>query len=107
MKVSEMIEIMQIDSTEIFRRADLRQIRSFILDSDSTELYDLTYNERLTEGCREMLKRLNKVYKDDENGLDDAMCDYTAAALTYRDVFAEIGMKIGARLTFQLLFENE
>ena len=107
MKISEMLEIMQIDTTEIFRRADIQQIRSFILDNASVEANDLTYNERLAESNSLMLKRLKKVYKDDENELDNALCDFSTMTSTYRDVFTEIGMKANVRIMSQLLCEDK
>jgi len=107
MEVAEMIEIMQINVKDIIKRADLQQIRNFVFDNDPIEVHNLTYNERLAEGTTLMLKRLKSLCKDNEDELDDIMCEYTTAVLTYRDIFLEIGMKSGARLLLQLLFQDD
>ena len=93
---------------EILKRVDLRQIVNFIMDEEysSPEVPVLTYGERLKNGDSLILKRLRKMYGDD-TAFDDALSDYTLAIAAYRDVFTEIGMKAGARLLYQLLFEEE
>ena len=97
----------EISMQDILRRTNLIEIRNVILDGLNPEDYNLSYNERIRKGCREMLKRLNKIYKDDEDGIEYAICEYSAATTAYKEVFTEIGMIIGARLLFQLLYQGE
>jgi len=102
---------MEINVKEIFKRADIKQIRSFLLDGDGEFDDDCygTYEERLNRNSEDIINTLrNIISKDGENvnELHDAMRELTVAFLTYRDVFSEIGMKVGARLLFQLLFDD-
>ena len=102
-------EFVETNVEEILKRADLRQFISFIMDEEysSPKISDLTYDERLKNGDSLILKRLQRIYVDDENELDSALSDYTSAITAYRDVFTEIGMKAGARIMFQLLYQDE
>ena len=101
---------MKTDINEIFARMDLRQIRNFAFDEglDPVELTDnRTYSEQLKDGNKLLLKRLADIYKDDPHGHSDAMIELNGAVRAHRDVFLEIGMKVGARLLFQLLFQDK
>ncbi|MCL2772886.1 MAG: hypothetical protein FWD71_06010, partial [Oscillospiraceae bacterium] len=66
-----------------------------------------TYEDHISEGAALILKRLNEAYRDDPHSRSDAMLELTSAARAYRDVYIEIGMKIGARLLSQLLFLDD
>lgn len=105
----EVTELIATNEKEILRRADLRQIRNFILDdvNINPEINNNTRYERLTEECSLMLKRLEAVYKNNEDELDNALSDYTTAIAAYRDIFTEIGMRAGAKILYQLLCKEE
>jgi len=105
MEINEMLKIMETDIKEVLKCANLQKIRNFMFDNNSIESYNLTYNERLAESSISILKTLKKLCNDDENALDDAICDLNTAVIIYRDVFTEIGMKAGVRLLCQLLYE--
>ncbi|MCL2775901.1 MAG: hypothetical protein FWD71_21530, partial [Oscillospiraceae bacterium] len=66
-----------------------------------------TYEDHISEGAALILKRLNEAYRDDPHSRSDAMLELTSATRAYRDVYIEIGMKIGARLLSQLLFLDD
>ena len=98
---------MTINAKEIFSRMDIQQIRSFVLNGvDSMEMYNCTYDERLEKGNALMIKRLKKLYKN-EDKFSDATDDLCYALLVNSEIYTEIGMKIGARLLLQLLYEND
>ena len=91
---------------EIFERADLQQIREYLLgDTSVLERDTRTYEERLKQNCTPIIKRIEKISKDDQE-LDELFSEYSNAEEAHKDVFLEIGMKVGARLMFQLLCEN-
>ncbi|MCL2772530.1 MAG: hypothetical protein FWD71_04190 [Oscillospiraceae bacterium] len=94
---------------EIFDRADIKQLRKFLLESGGTDndCYG-TYQERLDRNSEDIMYALIRLSKTsrEENQPQAATDDLTAALLTYRDVFTEIGMKVGARLMFQLMYQN-
>ena len=93
---------------EMFKRADLQQFREFLMYG--LELWKppdkQTYGERLKTSCRKIDRRLKSISKDDEE-LDEIYGEFSDATMAYKEVFTEIGMKIGAKLLFQLLLENE
>ena len=98
---------MAINTEEIFKRMNIQQVRSFILDGlDTMEMYDCTYDKRLQKGDELMIKRLKKIYKD-ENDFSDAVDDFYYAQLVNSQVYTEIGMKAATRLIVQLLYEND
>jgi len=98
---------MEINAKDIFARMNLQNIRAFILEGlDPMEVYNCTYDERLQKGNALMIKRLKKIYKG-ETEFSDSVDDFYDALVTNGEVFTEIGMKAGARLLFQLLFQND
>ena len=48
---------------------------------------------------------MKQIYPN-EKEYDEAANDITDAITAYEDVFLEIGMKAGARLLFQLLYQD-
>ena len=95
---------------KIYERADLQQIRHFLLTGGSLrsdkDMRD--YNTRLENDSENIINRFKRIYKDGEKEeFDDAVNDFAEAAASYQDVFFELGMKIGARLLFQLLFQDK
>ena len=98
---------MEIVIKEIFERADMKQIREFILGKGIiAENYYGTYQERLDRDSEDILYTLKRCLKE-EDQLNEAMQELHEAFFAYRDVFTEIGMKVGARLLFQLLYEEK
>ena len=93
---------------QIFERTNVQQIRELLVCGiELGELPDKKpYGERLEDGSLHIVKRLKKFSQDEEEFA--AMYDeFSEAAVAYTNVFLEIGMKAGARLLFQLLYENE
>ena len=91
-----------------FARADLRHIRSFILQGaeDINPDNELPYKARL-ETCSDAIdERLKALYPNRED-YDKAYNDLSTALTVHTDVFTEIGMKLGARLLYQLLISEE
>jgi len=84
-------------------RMDLQQIRAFLLNGEETgEIFSETYEKRIENGERAIHERLEQIYKDG-NELDEALVDLYEALTTYEQVYTEIGMKLAAKLIFQLL----
>jgi len=101
----------KVNVEEIMSRANLTQIRSFIFEARSDpighEFDQLTHDQRLYESSILLTERLEKLYKDNANELQDAMLEYIAAMRAHSNVYAELGMKAGARILFQLLLEDD
>ena len=99
---------MEINVQEMISRLDLQHIRAFALEElpDPIAINSGTYSERLKEGNKFMMDRLKNICGNDEE-LDNATNDFLIALSAYSDVYAEIGIKIGARLLFQLLCKND
>ena len=92
---------------QIFERADIQQIRELL--TGGIELggspEKRSYADRLESGSVYIVKRLRKHSKDEQE-FSDMYDDFSKAMIAYANVFLEIGMKIGARLMAQLLFEE-
>ncbi|MCL2771755.1 MAG: hypothetical protein FWD71_00265 [Oscillospiraceae bacterium] len=99
---------MEINIKEIFERANMHQIREFLvsgLELDG-ELDKRSYSERLEEGSLHIVNRIKNTAKD-EAELDRVYSEFTDATDEYMQVFLEIGMKVGARLLAQMLFQDD
>ena len=91
---------------EIFERADLQQICEFFVSGLETEEPDLRpYGERLEESSLHIVNRMKYITKDEQE-FSDYYDDFSEANTAYTKVFLEIGMKVGARLMFQLLYKD-
>lgn len=92
---------------EYFERVNLQHIRAFVqAGAESGEIDTRTYKQRLDEGKKPLLDFLKSLYSDEmeyEKKLSDMVADAFGA---FEDVNFEIGMKIGARLAYQLFFED-
>lgn len=103
---------MEINVKEIFERANIKQIRAFLLDGGGKiddNCYG-TYKERIERDSEDIVYTLKRLSKDHENGnekFEEAMNDLSQALQTCRDIYSEMGMLIGAKLLFQLLCESE
>ena len=96
---------------EILKHTDLQLIRVFLLHGDAMNIDAIehdarTYEERLKQGEEKIVKRLEKIAKDNDD-LDKIFAEYGDAEEARRDVFFELGMKIGARLLFELLHKQD
>ena len=89
---------------EIYARADIKQIRSFVLEGADAFDDFRTFEQRL-EDQKEIFERLQRLYPD-EIELDDAVSDLSKALNSYENVYTEIGMQIGARIIYQLLLQD-
>jgi len=92
---------------QIFERADIQHICEFLttglgLDGPPDKR---PYADRLKDGSRHIVNRLRK-YSADEQEFAAMYDDFGEATAANTNVFLEIGMKIGARLMAQLLFEE-
>jgi actin-related protein len=100
---------MEINIKEIFNRTDLRHIiRNFILteDIDHVKIDNLSHEQRLEEGRFCMLERIDLMYENNKKEHDEAVEVFEFVTIAYRDVFFEMGMKVGAQLAFQLLCQG-
>jgi len=92
---------------EMFARADIQQIREFLVSGlELVESDKKSYGERLDKQSELMIKRIKNISKD-EDELDEIYSEFSGATDEYMKIFTEIGMKIGARLLFQLLYQDE
>lgn len=73
---------------QIFARAELQQICSFLLYG----------TEREEAALRHVISRLQARLPEDEDELSNLVCAYGAAC---QDVYMEIGLQIGAKLAVQ------
>jgi len=93
--------------TDAFARTDLRQIRAFILQgAEDININEESYKDRLEKCDNAIIKRLESIYTD-ATELDRAFSDLAAATTAHQEVYLELGMKIGAKLLYQLLVEGE
>ena len=93
---------------QILDRTDIQHISEFLVSG--IELGDppskKSYKERLNEGSLN-IERWLRINAKDEDDRDKVFFDFGIATDTYREVFLEIGMKVGARLMLQLLCDND
>lgn len=92
---------------EAFERMNLQQLISFFLfgtDDFTEETHP--YKTTLKKKCDPIYKRLDTIYPDGEER-DTAAADLSLALSAYERVYMEIGMKAGARLLHQLLYEDD
>lgn len=91
----------QID--KLLNRASLHQIREFLISGlEEVEKNYEPYPERLKQSSDPVFRRLKQVYSDSAE-LDVATEEFLLTLNTYQDIYLEMGMKIGARLFFELV----
>jgi hypothetical protein len=91
---------------QIFARTDIHQIREFLVAGlDLEEIDKRPYDARLEDGSLHITNRL-KNHSKDEQEFSDIYDEFCEATIVYTDVFLEIGMRVGARLLFQLLCQD-
>jgi len=92
--------------SDMFNRAELERLCEFIITGiDTVGSERETYSERLKKASAAIEERIRKV-SSDEQEYNDIHDELTEATVTCTAVFTEIGMKIGARIMAQLLFEE-
>ena len=88
-------------------RADIQYIREFIMyGAELAVENNEPYHVRLVKGSDPIYDRLKSLYPD-EAERDKAHADLSHALSAYQDTYMEVGMKIGARLIYQLLILDE
>ena len=92
---------------EAIARTNLQDIREFLLHGvEECKHSDETFEMRLKKGNAAIYKRLETLCPDRDK-LDDATGDLSQALATHSAVYTEMGMKVGARLIYQLLVMKE
>jgi hypothetical protein len=91
---------------EIYERTDIRHIRSFLIDGLEDMLDTRTLEQKLDESNKIICRCLEKLCPN-ENELDRVSDDIWEALMARENVYTEIGMRVGARIIFQLLLQDE
>ncbi len=93
---------------QTFNRADLQVIRGLLLNDvgDESDIDKRPYKQRIDEDSASMRRYLENTYLDGEKR-DAVFADISQAITAYQEVYFEIGLKCGARLLHQLLFERQ
>lgn len=83
---------------QIFARAELQQICSFLLYGAERELDTRSYREREETALRHVIDQLQAHLPEEEDALSNLVCAYGTVC---QDVYMEIGLQVGAKLTLQ------
>ena len=90
-----------------FSRMNLHQIRAFALyGAEQKSHSNETHKDRLENATAPLHNRMNSLYTV-QSELTEATNDIAKALSAFEEVYMEIGMKMGARLIYQLLVETE
>ena len=90
-----------------FARMDLFQIRAFVLSGmEQTPVSDEPYAVRLKNAVDPINHRIDNLYSTPSEKTE-VQNDLATALCAFEEVYMEIGMKLGARLVYQLLVEND
>jgi len=90
---------------EIYENSNIQQIRGFMLDGEKSNIkinHEESYYERLEKSKSAIKKRLKRLYPDWQER-DMVLGELYQALSEHKDVYTEIGMKLGASLAYQLL----
>ena len=93
----------------IFNRADFQHIRNFILNGteDVIDNIEITsYQEKLKSVEKQIYKRFENLYPQNGSARDAAIGELSDALCVTADIYAEIGMQIGAQLLYDLLLRK-
>jgi len=92
---------------DILARTELNQIMSFVLHGAETyERGSEPYKVQIQKGSDAIYKRLESIFPN-ETALEEAHADLSQALGSYETVYTEIGMKVGARIIYQLLIAEK
>lgn len=83
---------------QIFYRADIQQIRAFLLHGAEEEIDSRSYLERENAALDQLVARLLACPPKDEDELCNLVCAY---GIVCQKVYMEIGLQIGAKLAAQ------
>ena len=90
-----------------FARMNLWQIRAFVLyGTEQNNPPDEPYDVRLKTATAPIYNRINGIYTTPSE-LTEASNDISIALSACEEVYMEIGMKLGARLIYQLLLMDD
>ena len=90
----------------IFDRVDLRQIASFILFREETISQSESYEQQLKKAMELACDAIKKSIAG-EITEKEATLDISDACDIYKEIYTEIGMKLGARMIMQLLHVDD
>ena len=90
---------------KLLKRADLRQLCSFILFGEESDINAESYEKKLDAAVNNAYKILQKISRNDLKEADEfnARHELHDVLDTYSETYTEIGMKLGAQLVFQLM----
>lgn len=86
---------------EIFFRADIQNIREFLLNGTECVIDGRSYKERVDSACNQIRGCLRKHHSEDEDVME---CVYYYGKVM-QDIYMEIGLQVGATLAAQA-YEN-
>ena len=90
----------------ILERIGLQQICYFILYGENSLSKDGTYNERILDAEKLAIDSL-ECFRDGKKGYLETQNDLTEAFSLSEEIYTERGMKLGAKLMLQLLYEED
>jgi len=90
----------------LFKRADLHQISSFILFQEQAITQAESYEERL-EKAKKITSDILEEVTLGKMSVSEAQIELVDAFDIYQEVYMEIGMKVGSRILVQLLFKDD
>ena len=84
---------------EIFERADIQQIREFLLNgAELPEISPKPYAQRLSDDMEKALAMLRTYFPESYDTMEQSLVQANQA---YQDVYMEIGLQVGFRLVMQ------
>ena len=93
---------------QILDRADIQVLRDLLINAVADRSYvdSRTYEQRVQEGDASVNRYLERTYPDGA-ARDAVFVEIADAIMAHENVFFEVGMKCGARLLYQLLYERQ
>lgn len=84
---------------EIFERADIQQIREFLLNgAELPEISHKSYAQRLSDGMDKAFTMFRTYFPENHDAMEQSL---VLANQAYQDVYMEIGLQVGFRLAMQ------
>jgi len=96
-----------IDYDRIIQRTNIQELRSLFLEGIDLAGYKAepdpqSYEKRIRKGERPLIEFIEKLYPD--GNVRDAVFDLVSnALLVNQEVYTEIGMRVGAKVIYELL----
>jgi len=88
---------------DIYRRADIYQLASFILCGSDSDGNCNNYEDVEKEAYNDLMKRLEKYVGTDFEKLEDIVLCVNKYNVIVNDLYFMNGMKVGAKILHQLL----